>query len=100
MKKHMKVLALMLAMLLCAPLLFSCGETKNDDNVSRMTIDINPSVEFIVDSENKVVTATALNDDGAVILAGETFVGMTSEEAAALVVSIATDQGYLVKGSV
>lgn len=100
MKKQMKVLALMLAMLLCAPLLFSCGETKNDDNVSRMTIDINPSVEFIVDSENKVVTATALNDDGAVILAGETFVGMTSEEAAALVVSIATDQGYLVKGSV
>ena len=99
MKKQMKVLALMLAMLLCAPLLFSCGETKNDDNVSRMTIDINPSVEFIVDSENKVVTATALNDDGAVILAGETFVGMTSEEAAALVVSIATDQGYLVKGS-
>ena len=99
MKKQMKVLALMLSMLLCAPLLFSCGETKNDDNVSRMTIDINPSVEFIVDSENKVVTATALNDDGAVILAGETFVGMTSEEAAALVVSIATDQGYLVKGS-
>lgn len=99
MKKSMKVLTLMLAVLLCLPLLFSCGETKKDDKVSRMTVDINPSVEFIVDSENKVVTATALNDDGAVILAGEAFVGMTADEAAALVVSIANEQGYLVKGS-
>lgn len=99
MKKSMKALTLMLAVLLCLPLLFSCGETKKDDKVSRMTVDINPSVEFIVDSENKVVTATALNDDGAVILAGEAFVGMTADEAAALVVSIANEQGYLVKGS-
>ena len=99
MKKSMKVIALTLTVLLCLPLLFSCGKTKKDDKVSRMTVDINPSVEFIVDSDNKVVTATALNDDGAIILAGEAFVGMTADEAAALVVSVANEQGYLVKGS-
>lgn len=65
-----------------------------------MTVEINPKVEFILDKENKVVSATALNNEGAVILAGEaSFKGKTAEEAAKAVVSIATETGYIVKGS-
>ena len=73
---------------------------KNTPEASRMTVEINPKVEFILDKENKVVSATALNDEGAVILAGEaSFKGKTAEEAAKAVVSIATETGYIVKGS-
>lgn len=89
------------ALILSAATLFAvCSFTgcKNDDKATRMTVDINPSVEFILDKDNKVVSATALNDEGAVVLVGETFVGKTADEAARLVVSIATDSGYLVKG--
>lgn len=101
MNNKIKLLSLVLAVLFYLPALAACGESKTEDNrVTRMTVDINPSVEFIVDSEGKVVTATALNDDGAVVMSGEVFVGKTADEAACLFVSIATDQGYLVQGSV
>jgi hypothetical protein len=65
-----------------------------------MTVDINPSVEFMIDDENKVISATALNDDGSIILVGEAFVGKTPEEAVELMLTVATETGYLVKGNV
>lgn len=65
-----------------------------------MTVDINPSVEFMVDDENKVVSVTALNDDGSILIVGETFIGKTPEEAVELMVSIAVETGYLVEGSI
>ncbi|MBQ7408167.1 MAG: hypothetical protein IJW13_02695 [Clostridia bacterium] len=74
-------------------------EQANKEDYSRMTVDINPSVEFMLDGENKVVSVTALNDDGSLLIAGEAFVGKTAEEATELVVTLATETGYLVKGS-
>lgn len=64
-----------------------------------MTVDINPSVEFMIDDENKVVSVTALNDDGSILIVGEAFVGKTAEEAVELMISLATETGYLVKGN-
>ncbi len=103
MKKTVKLFSIILAVVLCLSVLASCGpaieKTPKNDSLSRMTIDINPSVEFILDEENKVVSVTALNDDGAIILSGEAFVGMSADDAAELVVSIAAENGYLLKGS-
>lgn len=98
-KNFIRFSSLLLVLALCLPLLLlvGCGGEK-EEKTSRMTVDINPSVEFILDKDNKVVSVTALNDDGAVIISGEAFVGKTAEEAAQLVVQISTDKGYLVKG--
>ena len=74
------------------------GGTAPKGEITRMTIDINPSIEFIVDENNKVVSVTALNDDGSILIAGEAFVGKTSEEAIAMTISLASETGYLVKG--
>ena len=74
--------------------------TPPEGTYTRMTVDINPSVEFMVDDQNKVVSVTALNDDGSILIAGEAFVGKTPEEATRMVVSLATDAGYLVKGEI
>lgn len=63
-----------------------------------MQVDLNPSVEFILDKNNKVASVTALNDDGAVIIAGEAFVGKSAEDAVSLFVEVSTETGYLVKG--
>ncbi len=96
MKKRITAILLSIATLFTVCSFTGC---KNDaPEATRMTVDINPSVEFIVDKDNKVVSATALNDDGSVILAGEAFVGKTSDEAVQLVVSLATETGYIVKG--
>ena len=68
---------------------------------TRMTVDINPSVELMVDKDNKVISVTALNDDAAVILQGEaSIVGKESDDAVKAIVSLATDTGYIVKGEV
>ena len=84
-------------------LLCACGGGKvapEEGTLTRMTVDVNPSVEFMVDDENKVVSVTALNDDGSILIAGEAFVGKTPEEAVEMVVSLAAETGYLVKGNV
>lgn len=104
MKKQITALFLTTTMVLTCTAFGGCSDTPDEECVngetSRMTVDINPSVEFIVDEENKVISATALNDDGSVILAGETVVGKNSEEAVELVVSLSCEAGYLVKGNV
>lgn len=89
-------LSLALAAGTCA-LLAGCGG-EDSEAAARMQVDINPSVEFILDEDNKVLSVAALNDDGALIIAGEAFVGKTAEDAVELMVSISTEAGYLVKG--
>ena len=104
----MKIKCLSLTLCLCLLIgmalpLASCKKsepTPPEGTYTRMTVDINPSVEFMVDDQNKVVSVTALNDDGSILIAGEAFVGKTPEEATRMVVSLATDAGYLVKGEI
>jgi len=103
MKKKVWTKAAMLLAAFATSLLCACGGKEvlpEEGTVTRMTVDVNPSVEFMVDDQNKVVSVTALNDDGSILIAGETFVGKTPEEAVELVVSLAAETGYLVKGNV
>ncbi len=105
MKKRILSVLLATAMLLATTVMLftSCGKkdaTPPEGTYTRLTVDINPSVEFMVDDQNKVVSVTALNDDGSILIAGEAFVGKTPEEAVELMVSLATETGYLVKGNV
>ncbi len=103
MKTKLLSLTLCLCLLVGMALpLVSCkkSETPPAGTYTRMTVDINPSIEFMVDDQNKVVSVTALNDDGSILIAGEAFVGKTPEEATQLVLQLATDTGYLVKGEI
>lgn len=80
--------------------LTACKNEPETTDTKRMTVDINPSVEFILDSDDKVVSVTGMNDDGDLLISGEVFIGKTADEAAKLVVELATDSGYIVSGSV
>ena len=101
MKKRIVCLLMAVMMLLSSMVFVSCGSTEPEEGtMTRMTVDINPSVEFMVDDENKVVSVTALNDDGSILIVGEAFIGKTPEEAVELMVSIAAETGYLVQGNV
>lgn len=98
MKKLFKSTLVLVICLMVSFLLVGCKKEKQE--ISRVTVDINPSIELIVDEDNKVVSVTALNDDGNVIIVGEAIVGSSVEDAVGMIVSIATDTGYLVKGEV
>ena len=93
---------LAIVMLASTASLLSCGQDASapEGTVTRLTVDINPSIEFMVDDQNKIISVTALNDDGGILIAGESFIGKTPEEAVELTVRLAADTGYLVKGNV
>lgn len=98
MKKQILALCASAAMLTSVCSFGGCSKTAEN---TRMTVDINPSVELMVDKDNKVISVTALNDDAAVILQGEaSIVGKESDDAVKAIVSLATDTGYIVKGEV
>ena len=98
MKKQILALCASAAILTSVCSFGSCSKAAEN---TRMTVDINPSVELMVDKDNKVISVTALNDDAAVILQGEaSIVGKESDDAVKAIVSLATDTGYIVKGEV
>ena len=100
MKKKLTGIFLLFAVLLTAISVTSCSNAKPEaGSVTRMTVDINPSVEFMIDDQNKVVSVTALNDDGSILIVGEAFVGKTPEEAVEMMITLASDTGYLVQGN-
>ena len=100
MKKRFISIFLLCALLLSAISFTSCSSAAPEEgSVTRMTVDINPSVEFMIDDQNKIVSVTALNDDGSILIVGEAFVGKTPEEAIEMMVTLASDTGYLVKGN-
>lgn len=102
MKKRILCLTMVLVMVLATLTFVSCNSpapTPEEGTVTRMTVDINPSVELMVDDQNKVVSVTALNDDGSILIVGEAFIGKTPEEAVELMVSLAAETGYLVQGN-
>lgn len=101
MKKRILCLSMVIVLILSASVLVSCESAAPEEGtVTRLTVDINPSIELMVDDEGLVVSATALNDDGSILIAGEALVGKTPEEAVELVVSLAAETGYLVQGNV
>lgn len=101
MKTRFISIFLVCIILLTAISFTSCSNAKPEEgSVTRMTVDINPSVEFMIDDQNKVVSVTALNDDGSILVVGEAFVGKTPEEAVEMMVTLASDTGYLVHGNV
>ena len=89
MKRKILSLILVLATVVSAFSLTSCDATPEKGTFTRMTVDVNPSIEFMIDDENKVASVTALNDDGSILIAGEAFVGKTRVEATEIVLSLA-----------
>ena len=100
MKKRLISIFLLCTLFLTVISFTSCSNAKPEEgSVTRMTVDINPSVEFMIDDQNKIVSVTALNDDGSILIVGEAFVGKTPEEAIEMMVTLASDTGYLVQGN-
>ena len=64
------------------------------------SMELSSSVEFMIDDKGLVVSAAPLDENGDLILAGDTFEGMTPGEAIEHVIYTAIDLGFLVKSAV
>lgn len=99
-----KIVSFVLSACLAVPatmLLTGCDG--HDDNTV-MNVSLNPSVEFILDSNDKVVSVNAKNEEGNLILSaqanGEQFVGKDANSAVKLFASYSKEMGFLFEGNV
>lgn len=61
-----------------------------------VNIDINPSIELIVDKDSKVISVRGANDDGVLLLFNEqTVVGKPLDEALEIIIGYAAQYGFL-----
>ena len=60
-----------------------------------VAVDINPSIEFIVDEDDFVESFIFLNEDAAILCADLDFTGMNIDDAVELFVQTATEAGYV-----
>ena len=78
----------------------SCSDENKENKV--MTLSFNPQVEFVLDADDKVVSVTALNEEGNLIISAESFQtveGKSAEDATKLFLQVSKEYGFLVSGS-
>ncbi len=60
-----------------------------------VSVDINPSIEFILDEDDNVVSYSLTNEDAEIICSEVDFVGMNIDDAVELFVELATEAGFI-----
>ena len=65
-----------------------------------VSIDVNPSIELVVDDTNKVISVTGTNEDGKMILVDEEIVNKSLDEAIEIIISTEKETGFLISGRV
>ncbi len=86
---------LMVIMLACSLLLAGCDKSSAS---KIMNLSLNPSIEFVLDGNNRVLTVNGNNNEGNFIIANAEFVGISAEEAVKLFIEINYENGFIKKG--
>lgn len=101
--KSKKFLALLLTATLGLAALTSCSSSSDDssgdgEELTYVSLRINPEIELIADEDGTVVAANAVNDDGEILLTTVEVVGSDVEDAAAAFTEGANELGYITEG--
>lgn len=96
-----KIITIMLALVMTLGLVLSVSAcSPSEEGVKVMTVELNPQVEFILDSNDKVVSVNAINDEGNYVIAKAQFVGMSADEALNAFLKISVEDGFLLEGEI
>ncbi|MBU1020093.1 MAG: hypothetical protein KJ847_02680, partial [Firmicutes bacterium] len=90
-----KLGSLVLALIVIVSLAACSSLQEADASGIYVSIDINPSIEFIIDENDIVESYNLLNEDAEILCADVDFVGMTIEDATELFIQLATDAGFI-----
>ncbi len=82
----------------------SCSKDNTADNAKNkvMALGFNPQIEFVLDADNKVISVTALNEEGNLIISATAFQsieGKSAEDAVKIFLEVSEEYGFLVSGS-
>lgn len=100
-RSHGKLIALCcaaLALLLTLTIVLIATKPKGgavDLGGSIICIDVNPSVEIVLNQNDEIISVKGGNADGALLIYGEEFVGKTKEQAVKRIVELLWRGGYL-----
>ncbi len=95
----MKKLFLFLSLFIFVGILSACN-LESVNGMSYMVVDVNPSIEFIVDEDNEVESFNLLNEDAEIVMADIIadeidFIGMDANEALEIFLDYALELGYI-----
>lgn len=93
MKKILNFILVICLILPFTTFLFACN--KKSTATSVMTMSVNPEVQFVLDQNNKVMYANAINQDGENLIASVDFKGLTAEQASDKFLEISTKLGKI-----
>lgn len=95
MKKTVAIIAVV-AMLLGATACFvGCDNSKEAVATTYVSMDINPSIRFVLDQNEKVISYSCENEDACILLYGEAVIGLDISQAAQKIMDLAVEMGYL-----
>ncbi len=94
----MTALTAFVAILVIGIVITSNSKIGNGSYNAVVQMDVNPSIQLVVDEKNKVLSVNGVNDEGKMIVHGEAIVGKTLDEAIELIVSLEVDLGYIDQG--
>lgn len=101
---HRPILASSLILILLLSLSFIFFFTKSPLSeaipTARLTIDVNPSIELVIDQNNLVLSVSGLNDDGKIVIFDEEIVGLDLSKALEKIIELETKLGYLLTSNV
>ena len=80
--------------------LTSCGNVNNEAQTI-MNVEVNPEVEFVLDYNNKVISVSANNEDGNLVISSKEFEnieGKSAETAVEIFISVSHELGFIFEG--
>lgn len=101
MKKTIKLFSIVFILFLTSILLVGCNSKKENENnnsnqeLSYVSLRINPEIELLVDENGVVVSVNAVNSDGETVLYNLKLEGLTIEEAAEAFTSMSVELGFI-----
>lgn len=101
MKKTIKLFSIVFILILTITLLVGCNSKKENENnnsnqeLSYVSLRINPEIELLVDENGVVVSVNAVNSDGETVLYNLKLEGLTIEEAAEAFTSMSVELGFI-----
>ncbi len=93
--KRFKLISSFMFLVALVTIIIGCTGSVSAATDTYVTLDINPSVELIVNRREKVVYANALNEDGEVLLAELDLIGMDLDAAIELIIQTSIELGFI-----
>ena len=92
-----KTIVAILVVVMVVGIVFSFTGCKDKDPVatSYVSMDINPSVELVLDENDNVISYSCENEDALLMLYGENIIGLNIEKASEKIIDLAIEFGYL-----